>query len=689
MNYFHQAALNLLLLVICLNVTYAQTDLDSNIITQESVSLSLDITTSRTIGVAPLYVFFEGIDSQGLDGTNDLSIADFDWNFDVNNTDPNGNWERTKGMVAGHVFEEPGTYLVSCTLTAPDGSMDTENVSITVEAFSGITYYVSNDGKDGNDGLSEVSPLATVSEAQNVVASNVRILFKRGHSFSIPDNQDFVIENQNEGPIILGAYGKGQAPIITGNRNIIEVLNADHVSVADLHLIATGSNTTCLTIDESHHVVAIRLEMEGSTIQAVRGDNAGEYGIFDSYIHDFGVLGIFTNDGTRFSWVGNTMNNLIGTPQEEHGMRVQRGEKQFIAHNILSNLIDTKSAIQIRGDNQRYVMLYRNRMDRILGINPTNSNEIQAIYHVTVEGNYIGQNPDYVGSLREPDNNGLNIEANRVAVRNNVIDGYTNAINVGSDRVEVIAENVAIYHNTVNWREVSPQSLPNGKIARIGSTNGTVHAATITAANNLITAAENVPVPETVPNDEAITWNNLVILGESYQTDLPESSAHENNAINYLISETSAARYMGAHDVPVYFDFTGASLLSEDEEYPDIGAFQYTTTPLAIEEPQLPNSGSGVELSIPLAADDQYSTSPILVYPNPFSSQIKIEEYGLDAFNSLEIYTEEGHLIISQDLQSDKSLHSLELIHLSDGIYFLALLGDLPEDTQVIKILKE
>lgn len=42
-------------------------------------------------------------------------------------------------------------------------------------------------------------------------------------------------------------------------------------------------------------------------------------------------MATFAGNGTRLSWVGNIVYSLIGTPQPEHGIRIQGGEKQYIA----------------------------------------------------------------------------------------------------------------------------------------------------------------------------------------------------------------------------------------------------------------------------------------------------------------------------------------------------------------------
>src|SRR3989344_3567013 len=92
-------------------------------------------TASRTSGVAPLAVFFDAVDPTAS-GVSDLGAArpfhelQYSWDFgDVNS----GNWvtdgkpkNKATGAVAAHVFETPGDYNI--TLTISDG---TQNQSYT------------------------------------------------------------------------------------------------------------------------------------------------------------------------------------------------------------------------------------------------------------------------------------------------------------------------------------------------------------------------------------------------------------------------------------------------------------------------------------------------------------------------------------------------------------------------------
>lgn len=534
----------------------------------------LQIQASRTSGVAPLFVFFDGTTSNGLAGTNDLANADFSWNFDVTNTDTDGNWEQTKGMVAGHVFEQPGTYTVSCTLLAPDGTRDTESLTITVTPFAGTTYYVSNAGNDANDGLSDATAWATANFALNQLSANESILFRRDDTFT---GVDANLNNLSGGPMLIGAYGSGDAPILeaAAGQTIIALSNCHNLRVMDLHAVCTGTGNDTRALrseNTSSHILALRLEVEQAGSVAIYQDQSDLIGIFDCYVHNFGVLATFSGDNTRLAWVGNRIDSLIGTAQPEHAMRIQRGEKQFIAHNEFTNIIDTKTCITIRGDQQRHVMVYANKLDRILQVGPTSHTAVQAISHVTIEGNYIGHNSDYTGSAFDQTPNGIIIEATRIVVRNNVIDGYSRAVNIRTQNVDVDAGFVDVYNNTANWRSVSPISGTEGRMVLAQDAHD------ITVRNNLISAPTlaQAIIYEDFNTTGAIVSDNLATITPDYITDpLPDSAADMNDISNYQLLSTSAAIDAGANDVPVFFD--QKMTVRPIGTNKDIGAFEYAT----------------------------------------------------------------------------------------------------------------
>ena len=82
---------------------------------------------------------------------------------------------------------------------------------------SATTYYVSTFGNDVNSGLSESSSFATISKVNSIFSSLLpgdKILFKRGDTFygTILISKHGAENNK----ILIGAYGTGEMPIITG-----------------------------------------------------------------------------------------------------------------------------------------------------------------------------------------------------------------------------------------------------------------------------------------------------------------------------------------------------------------------------------------------------------------------------------------------------------------------------------------
>lgn len=74
---------------------------------------------------------------------------------------------------------------------------------------SGKRIYVSNNGSDDNDGLSEGKAVATVEAAQKLASAGDAILFERGGEWRV----NFTAISG----VSYGAYGKGAKPIINGN----------------------------------------------------------------------------------------------------------------------------------------------------------------------------------------------------------------------------------------------------------------------------------------------------------------------------------------------------------------------------------------------------------------------------------------------------------------------------------------
>jgi len=84
-------------------------------------------------------------------------------------------------------------------------------------SVSAVTYYVSSSGNDGWTGISESTPWKTITKVNSVLTSlkpGDRILFKRGDIFH--GTLNIACSGIAGNPLIIGAYGSGANPVISG-----------------------------------------------------------------------------------------------------------------------------------------------------------------------------------------------------------------------------------------------------------------------------------------------------------------------------------------------------------------------------------------------------------------------------------------------------------------------------------------
>lgn len=96
------------------------------------------------------------------------------------------------------------------------------NQYIKGETYTGIAYYVSEDGDDSNDGLSPETAWRTLQHVMVLVGGTGQepaikagdaVFLRRGDTFRLPDSA-FIIESDG---ITFSAYGEGAKPIVTSS----------------------------------------------------------------------------------------------------------------------------------------------------------------------------------------------------------------------------------------------------------------------------------------------------------------------------------------------------------------------------------------------------------------------------------------------------------------------------------------
>ena len=184
---------------------------------------------SLTDTYAPLPVFFEGWKSSPR-----AEIVKYEWDFGVGAEEDEGG-RYFSGFNAAHVYETPGTYTATLTVTDSAGVTSLVAISITVRSRANQPkYYVDSQlGNDSYDGLVMAEdpsynsgtghgPWKTADKAFFGLTNNfyiqrgfgTQILFKRGQVFDVTAGRVEVGNWATAASWLFGAYGTGDKPII-------------------------------------------------------------------------------------------------------------------------------------------------------------------------------------------------------------------------------------------------------------------------------------------------------------------------------------------------------------------------------------------------------------------------------------------------------------------------------------------
>jgi len=140
---------------------------------------------------------------------NDTPLtATFQWNF--GDTDPDAAYNTLGGWNAGHIYNQPGTYTATLTITGSNGAVSTASTQVTVEANTMQTLYVSTSGSDSNNGLSPSSPIQSIAKVNSLIASNTQVLFEDGDTFNLASS--LLVNNLTN--VTIGSYGNGAQPVL-------------------------------------------------------------------------------------------------------------------------------------------------------------------------------------------------------------------------------------------------------------------------------------------------------------------------------------------------------------------------------------------------------------------------------------------------------------------------------------------
>ncbi len=338
---------------------------------------------SRTEGVAPLAVFFDGVGTDGLAG-DDFVRAHYEWDFDATGVDPDHPRRTAIGFNVAHVFREPGEYTVRMRVRDAQGKEGETMVTINVRPFEGRTFYVAADGDDEGPGTMEL-PWKSFTTALERAEPNTRILFRRGDAFPTEG-----VELQGrEGPVVVGAYTdpanpSEDRPLINGTGGVSLGRSRDWCFM-DLHFRGQsprrGEGHGQFTIGSSRDLLFWNLEIERVGGNAFGNRHSDGVFVADCHMHDFGAYGMFSTRGTRIALVGNRLRHMHTF---EHGYRAHGAKQFYIAHNDLTDLGDVKSAVSLRTPFPERVVFVGNQFQDVVAIAGQHYGYHR---HVLIEGN--------------------------------------------------------------------------------------------------------------------------------------------------------------------------------------------------------------------------------------------------------------------------------------------------------------
>jgi PKD repeat protein len=367
--------------------------------TVSGMTAAITLTTGQNI-IAGEAVHVQGLTSVLASGTP--LNARYVWDFG----DPHSQYDELEGFNAAHLYANPGTYIVTLTVTNDLGQKATATATINVALDTRPVIYVAANGNDNNNGLSPSSPIQSVARAGQLVSDNTVILFRSGDVFDM--TQSLNLGSHHD--VTVGAYGTGANPELywTGARDggamvqtqagaynvVIRGLTFDTIFNQDMlqdatpmAIVPAGTNiaivgNTFLNVD---YAVNANTSPTGLLVQ----DNAAP--------SEYGLRGYFVwIQGSDIVIIGNTVAN---STQED----VLRGEgtRILIEYNNLTNIQfgadgTAKSAIAIQQGTYAYVAYNTINQGGNVDFGPVSNNSAAAeadaagsIDWVVVAGNTI------------------------------------------------------------------------------------------------------------------------------------------------------------------------------------------------------------------------------------------------------------------------------------------------------------
>lgn len=457
---------------------------------------AMTTVAARFTGVAPLSVFFDATATTATTASNPFHELRYTWSFG----DAAATWgygsragssskNAAEGAVAAHVYETPGTYTVSLTVTDGTNTVTNNCIQIAVQdpnvVYAGANTRCYTQGAvsagacpgGGTEILNASSDPRTIVSAD--LAAGKRLMFARGETWTTLIG--LVPLNVN-GPWTIGAYGAGAKPVFRRGAGTV-ILNVGQAGsdwkdarVMDLQLEDNATNNVIAvngggTFDQ---LTFLRIDVRNTAFgwtgflwKAGLVRMWDQLSIVDSTVDTLqsgGGNAMFVA-ATRMAILGNSLDNQGGG---EHNFRSMYYDKLVLSNNRMRNAAATKQTITLRApdwvaspagsqapipDNtySQFAVVSDNENSNIAGVNqPVNTSSDGAhdarTRHVIFERNWMHSFAGTGTGFQM-----IKINSDFTTVRNNVFD-LSGLSTTGDVCIDVRANGNPTQPNpTTNW----------------------------------------------------------------------------------------------------------------------------------------------------------------------------------------------------------------------------------------------
>jgi hypothetical protein len=390
-----------------------------------TVSPHIQLLNNQAVVPAGQAIFANAVQT-GLPIGADLGVgspltARYQWDF--GDATPSSRFNQLPGFSAAHVYDTPGMYLITLTVTNEAGEVGTaqQRVRVISASIAPQAIFVDNTlagvQPDPNGGID----VPSIASALPFLTDNTLLLFCRGQTFSLTNTINVTFSN-----VTIGAYGDGSAPVLqlaSGSGQFLPMIQtattAQNTVIRDLKFTAAGSSKIGVAIQPQGTNLVVRNCDFQNLDDAINSnlypagvlamDNtAGVLKEYFAYIKgtDHAYLGNTVADSTgqhnfrtygiRVLCYGNDVTNLPGGSSIDT-LRVNDGQWMYWANNslrdgqLLVGPLGPDSSGSNPGSGVSWVVIENNRATQVAGQYMNNPRiEIDAgVQHVMIRNNYV------------------------------------------------------------------------------------------------------------------------------------------------------------------------------------------------------------------------------------------------------------------------------------------------------------